>query len=459
MNLTRKWLVETPLAPAWRRRLELALGAVVTSAAVVALGTTFRPEAATVDRLHGVTPLVSRSFPPAEEEGPGSIEAVRAAAAKGDIAGMRRAWRRGMDLDSALPDALRSGKLDAVRWLAARGMKLKDNPNPSFGTLVAADPYPDIVVWLHEQGVEESLLQGAAGAHAPNAVRRILAKDPHPPLLDVSLYYAVTQHDYSILTEPTDAKTDVVKQLLAAGANANESSFGTSVLAGAIQNCTEDCAVLVHELLDHGARVTGDAVGAALSLEDGRQAMLDLLLASPIDKGVAAGALETASSVKLEDVPRILANGVEWNFHDGENDGAHPVVAAARRGDRDLLRLLLDAHAPVDTHYKDGTSALAEAVDGNDVDHARVVELLVERGANPNRRFPDGRTPLFAAAEAGQLRVVSFLLARGARVNDLVLEDTALDIAEQSGNTPAARVIAAHGGQHGRRWNLFNEPR
>jgi hypothetical protein len=41
---------------------------------------------------------------------------------------------------------------------------------------------------------------------------------------------------------------------------------------------------------------------------------------------------------------------------------------------------------------------------------------------------------------------VNFLLAHGARVNERVLDDTALDAAEQHGNVPAARVLAAHGG-------------
>lgn len=76
-----------------------------------------------------------------------------------------------------------------------------------------------------------------------------------------------------------------------------------------------------------------------------------------------------------------------------------------------------------------------------------MVELLVARGADVNRRFPDGRTPLFAAAETGEIRIVNVLLARGARVNDRVLDDTALDAAESNGHVPAARVLHAHGGR------------
>ncbi len=139
--------------------------------------------------------------------------------------------------------------------------------------------------------------------------------------------------------------------------------------------------------------------------------------------------------------------GVDWAWHDGEEDAALPLLAAVRRGDCDYARALLDAGAPVDVHFKEATCALVEAIDGSAGDDApaRIVELLVERGANVNRRFPDGRTPLFAAAESGNVRVVNFLIAHGARVNERILDDTALDAAEQRGNTPAARVLAAHG--------------
>ena len=73
------------------------------------------------------------------------------------------------------------------------------------------------------------------------------------------------------------------------------------------------------------------------------------------------------------------------------------------------------------------------------------------RGVDVNRRLPDGRTPLFAAAESGELRVVNALLERGARVNDLVLDDTALDAAEQNSHQPAARVLHAHGARRARK--------
>jgi hypothetical protein len=239
-------------------------------------------------------------------------------------------------------------------------------------------------------------------------------------------------------------------RLLDAGADPNETRGTTSAFGDVVTACDrqqDDCMSFVRLFLDHAARVTGEVLGDALSLDETRPAVLDALLERPIEKGVTATALARATSVSSDDLVRIVKLGVDWAWHDGEEDAALPLLAAVQRGDRDYARALLDAGAPVDVHFKEATSALAEAVDGSTADeaHARIVELLVERGADVNRRFPDGRTPLFAAAESGNIRVVSFLIAHGARVNERTLDDTALDAADQHGNTPAARVLAAHG--------------
>jgi ankyrin repeat protein len=170
----------------------------------------------------------------------------------------------------------------------------------------------------------------------------------------------------------------------------------------------------------------------------------------PLEKGVTAAALSHAASADVSDIKRIIAKGgIDWAWHDGEADQALPVLMAVRTGNRDYVKALFDAGAPVDVQFKDGSSAFGEAIDAssNNPDAARMVELFVERGANVNRRLPDGRTPLFAAAEGGEIRTVNFLIAHGAQVNTIVLDDTALDAADGHSNMAAARIIHAHGGR------------
>jgi ankyrin repeat protein len=456
IRLDRKWLLETPLTPAWRRGLEMCLGVVLSGAVVVGLSSTLRPDPSKVAAIHGTLPIMSSpqapqetahvTDPPKPEMSMEMYSAVRI----GDLVAMRKAYRPGMKLEGTLALAARSGKKDAVVWVLAHGADIHEAEHSIAAPILAGDAFPDIAALLRAKGVAEPTVDSAAGANAPNALRLAIAAHPKQAKESVALRSAAASA-YGTAAE----KLLVVTMLLDAGANPNNAYFGETALGEAVQTCghDDDCMPLVRVLLDHGAEVKGDALGAALSLDDAsRSAPLEALLERPIEKGVTAGALARATNASATDLARIVKLGVDWAWHDGEEDAALPLLAAVRHADRDYARALIDAGAPVDVHFKDGSSALAEALDrsANEPEQARIVELLVLRGANVNRRLPDGRTPLFAAAESGNIRVVHFLLAHGARVNDRILDSTALDAAEQHGNIAAARILDAHGGQRGR---------
>lgn len=458
-----KWFFEAPLAPAWRRRLELALGVVLSGAAVVALSGTVRPDPA---KLAARLPVIQSSAPPPgaasaddPEPHPYPSPEFRAAVDAGDASQMARTYKRGMMLDNMLATAARSGKKAAVAWLLDHGANVHEDENGAFSPVLFADDHPEIVKLLLDRGAAEPSVEMAAAANAPNAFQRALAKHPNVNARGTNALQAVA---FSSLGT-AESKELIVTKLLEAGADPSRDLSGMNPLAGAVASCdyvyrnetqvtgtpTSRCMGTIRVLLNHGAVVDGDVLAAALSLEDAtRSEPLELILASPIDKEITSRALAAAQKVSEEDLKRLVARtGVDWSWHDGEVDAALPMLEAARRGDRDTMKAFLDAGAPVDTHFKEGVSALSVAIETSHDSGpgARIVELLVSRGANVNRRLPDGRTPLFAAAEAGELRVVNFLLEKGARVNDMVLDDTALDAAEQNGHTPAARVLHAHG--------------
>lgn len=444
------WVHGTPLAPAWRRRLEVCLGVVLSAAAVVAAGAHIRPDPAKLS--HGA-PLVSSPAPERSEpsaERPRMNSEFLAAVRAGDVRAMARTHARGMPLQGQLAIAAESGKKAAVAWLLDHGADVHDAEYLVDSPLLAADADPEITALLRERGAKDPPLDAAVEAIAPVTVARLLAA--HPAIDGRGAYLVQTAASSPRGTPPK--KRRVIEQLLDAGASPNRHASGSSALAGAVATCDDaqndvaECMNLVRLLLDHGATLTGDALGRALSLDDGRRFLpLTALLELPVTPGIAAEALANADQVNPDDLERLVAGGVDWTWHDGEEDAALPLFAAVRRGDRDLVRTMLDHHAPVDFASKDGTSALSIAIDaaGDAEASARIVELLVSRGANVNRRLPDGRTPLFAAAEVGSLRVVLFLLAKGARVNERVLDDSALDIAEQNGHLPVARVLDAHG--------------
>lgn len=118
---------------------------------------------------------------------------------------------------------------------------------------------------------------------------------------------------------------------------------------------------------------------------------------------------------------------------------------AAEKSDHATIRTLLKQHADVDASQEDGMTALHWAAHRDDLETARLlagasvavtnrfgvtplslacqngstamVELLLERGADPNTLVRGGETVLMTAARTGQPGPVKALLARGAKVD------------------------------------------
>lgn len=79
--------------------------------------------------------------------------------------------------------------------------------------------------------------------------------------------------------------------------------------------------------------------------------------------------------------------------------------------------------------------------------HTNVVALLLDRGAAINTVAKDKATPLHLAAQEGCTDVVALLLARGARVNERDdQERTPLDRAEVWHQESTAKILKQHGG-------------
>ena len=457
-----KWLFE-PLGPVMRRRLELCFGVVVTGAAVVGLSTMISPEgsklmamktmrstpSAFVDRgadadLRPVPPVPPRVSPEFAK-----------AVSTGDLVTMQRLYTKDMPLDGMLALAASTGNDKVATWLLDHGADPSEDQDTVEAAVIAADDYPDLVAMLLARGVPDVSLSTAAQANAPHAVKRLL--DAHAPVNEGEP--SPLSAAASTMRGAAKDQRAIVDALLAAGADPNHAENQVA-LTSAVSGCDGsgvpsrgmvECLMMIDVLVQHGARTKGDALVLALGLEDAARApVLDALLGTKLEPGATATALAQVTNVPAPTLKRLVAKGVDWSWHDGEEDAALPLLAAIQRGDRDFVRELLDLGAPADAHFKDASSTLGAAIDGaaaGGADYARIVELLLAHGANVNRRLPDGRTPLFAAAESGDLRILTALLDRGARVNELVLDDTALDAAEQNGHQPSARVLHARGGR------------
>ncbi|MFC8277015.1 HEAT repeat domain-containing protein [Streptomyces sp. NPDC057271] len=98
---------------------------------------------------------------------------------------------------------------------------------------------------------------------------------------------------------------------------------------------------------------------------------------------------------------------------DGQTGDAERLVAAARDGDAEAVRALVEAGADPDARTEDGLPVLCAAVAAYDAETARA---LVAGGANPDRELPDGTTPLCRAIDGGSPAVFDATLGQEPRL-------------------------------------------
>ena len=122
-------------------------------------------------------------------------------------------------------------------------------------------------------------------------------------------------------------------------------------------------------------------------------------------------------------------------------NGRPPLVDAARTGDTDALRALLQKKADVNATEGDGSTALHWASYRDDVESAR---LLLGAGAKVNAANDLGATPLWAACQNGGEAMVRLLLDAGANPNAaLLLGETPLMVAARAGKPAVAELLIA----------------
>jgi uncharacterized protein len=203
-----------------------------------------------------------------------------------------------------------------------------------------------------------------------------------------------------------------------ADVNAKESLRGTTALMWAVEEGHADAVKL---LLQHGADV-----GVASSFDSkGGTAYLAPTVAGRANQEKQFRRLR--QEVTAKDAAALAAAfGVPHNTKGG---GLTALILAARQGNQDCAKLLVEAHADVNqtSHY--GWTALLTAVQNR---HYRLAAYLLDHGANPNIANKGGWTPLYIAVdnrniEGGDypvrepdmdhLDMIKLLLSHGANVN------------------------------------------
>ena len=128
-------------------------------------------------------------------------------------------------------------------------------------------------------------------------------------------------------------------------------------------------------------------------------------------------------------------------------EGCTPLWAAAAIGHLDVVKLLIERNADVDSRTSMGSTPLRAAAHEG---HLDVVRCLVESRADVNaRRYDNESTLLMATCEWGHLSVVTYLISKGAfldqQCNDLKNGNTALHVATQMGHLVVVSQLLALG--------------
>jgi len=131
--------------------------------------------------------------------------------------------------------------------------------------------------------------------------------------------------------------------------------------------------------------------------------------------GLAAGELnDAAQRGDVAAVDRLLASG--GNINEREPTGETPLISAALAGQNKVVTDLLRRGADITVRNNRGLSAINAAAYAGDLES---VKLLIAAGADlddANNHFKV--TPLILASEANAVGVVSYLLDKGARIEN-----------------------------------------
>jgi ankyrin repeat protein len=101
----------------------------------------------------------------------------------------------------------------------------------------------------------------------------------------------------------------------------------------------------------------------------------------------------------------VLSRGADPNL---SYKGLHSIIYAARVGDIEVFRLLIEAGARLFVDPRVAPNAMFEAVGRG---HKEIVKFLVERGVSFTSRKPFGKSAIEFAEEKGMTEVLDLLRA------------------------------------------------
>ncbi|MBI5205625.1 MAG: ankyrin repeat domain-containing protein [Nitrospirae bacterium] len=156
---------------------------------------------------------------------------------------------------------------------------------------------------------------------------------------------------------------------------------------------------------------------------------------------LATDLIDAARRGDINAVKELLNEGADVNTKDRADRTA--LNYAASGGYAEMAKALIEKGANVNTKDSNGDTALMKAAfKGQFKGHREIVKTLIANGADVNAKANNGWTALTAAAEKGSTEVVRLLIEKGADVNAKGRDDrTALNFAASGGYTEIALLL------------------
>jgi uncharacterized protein len=183
----------------------------------------------------------------------------------------------------------------------------------------------------------------------------------------------------------------------------------------------------------------GDIMAIKALVEDGADPdtpMDDDARVTPLMKAAGRG--------KRDIVKYLLAKGAKVNAADAQGQTA--LMQAVTFGFDDIVELLVAAGADVKVRDTRGNSVFSLA---SAQAHLEIADILLKHGADVNEVDSYGITPLLAASSLGNEEVITYLVGKGAKVNAVTQlqygGSTALTTAASVGQVGSVKALLALG--------------
>jgi ankyrin repeat protein len=335
-------------------------------------------------RLDVVVYMLNKGLDPDATGGKG-YTALIVAAARGHNRIIDLLLARGADVNKA----------NDVGWTALMEAALRDEDRTVMHLLKAG---------ARTDGAETknglTALMIAAKGERPDAVTAMLAAGANVNAVDQKRGLTALHH---ALASPRHSSSEIAAELLVSGADPeHRAKDGYTPLMSAVDSGKfAKMSLVLSETVTVDAQ-TGDGRRAiTIAAGNGHEKLVKRLLkaGAKADGGSAKITALTQGIRARSDatVKLLLDAGADPNR--AAADDRKPLMLAARTGLDESVRTLLDKGAEINgRNEKDGTTALMWAANNG---HKRIVEYLIDRGADPSLTAKDGWTAGEAARMAG----------------------------------------------------------